>query len=262
MRSILTSIGVLLFIAVILSGCSGNGTPAAPQQVELYVSAAVSMKDALAEIQKSYQAKNPNIKLLFNLGASGALQKQIEQGAPADIFISAAPKQMDELQGKNLINPATRKNLVENKLVVVTPKELKINIKRYEDVTQQDIKRIALGEIGTVPAGQYAKEVLDKLNIWFEVKDKVVFAKDVRTVLTYTETGNVEAGIVYKTDAFASEKVKVVAEAPEGSHQPIVYPIALVSSTKHVKEAEEFLDYLFEPESKAIFEKYGFSMSK
>ena len=259
-------LSILLIATILFAGCgsSGKETPPAAQLtlIELNISAAVSLKDALTEIQKNYQAKNPHSKLLFNLGASGSLQKQIEQGAPADIFISAAPKQMNELQEKKLINPATRKNFVENKLVVVVPKDSKLSLTKYKDLTQAGVNKIALGETAVVPAGQYAKEVLQKLAIWDKVQDKVVYAKDARTVLAYTETGNVEAGIVYKTDAASSNKVKIVATAPEGSHQPIVYPIAVVASTKQAKTAEDFLNYLFTPESKVILEKHGFVMGK
>lgn len=261
----LTVLAVVLMVAMVVAGCGGaKETPPAAQQqpIELTISAAVSLKDALSEIQKNYQAKYPNVKLLYNLGASGSLQKQIEQGAPADIFISAAPKQMNELAEKNLVNKATRKNLVENKLVVVVPADSKLNITKYEDLTQTAIQKIALGETATVPAGQYAEQVLKKLGIWDKVKDKVVFAKDVRTVLAYTETGNVEAGIVYKTDAASSTKVKVVATAPEGSHEPIIYPIAVLTATKQQKAADDFVAYLFSAESKAIFEKNGFVMGK
>lgn len=265
MRTKLFSI-LLCFVVlgVVLTGCgSKEAAPAAPQAVvELNISAAVSLKDALAEIQKNYAAKHANIKLLFNLGASGSLQKQIEQGAPADIFISAAPKQMDELQDKKLVNSATRKNLVENKLVVVVPKDSSLSIMKLEDMTQANVKKIALGETAVVPAGQYAKEALQKLGVWDKIQDKVVFAKDVRTVLAYTETGNVEAGMVYKTDAISSDKIKIVASAPEGSHKPIIYPIAVVSATKQAKAAEDFVAYLFTPESKAVLEKYGFTMGK
>lgn len=259
-------LSILLIATMLFAGCGGSGkeTPPAAQStlIELNISAAVSLKDALSEIQKNYQAKNPHSKLLFNLGASGSLQKQIEQGAPADIFISAAPRQMNELQEKKLIKPATRKNFVENKLVVVVPKDSKLSLTKYEDLTQAGVNKIALGETVVVPAGQYAKEVLQKLAIWDKIQDKVVYAKDVRTVLAYTETGNVEAGIVYKTDAASSNKVKIVATAPEGSHQPIVYPIAVVASTKQAKAAEDFVNYLFTPESKAILEKHGFVMAK
>ena len=253
-----------ILITSLMAGCSSQkqAIPATPQKIELNVSAAVSLKDALGEIQKNYEAKNPNIKLIYNLGASGSLQKQIEQGAPADIFISAAPKQMNELEAKNLVNKTTRKNLVENKLVIVVPKTSAITISSYEDLTKNEIQKISIGETGSVPAGQYAQEVLKKLGIWDKVKDKAVLAKDVRTVLTYVETGNVEAGIVYKTDAASSKKVNIAATAPEGSHQPILYPAAILSETKQQKTAEDFLTYLSTPECKAIFEKYGFTMSK
>lgn len=255
----------MLIVAAITTGCGGE-KPAAPatppQKVELNVSAAVSLKDALAEIQKNYEAKNSNIKLVYNLGASGALQKQIEQGAPADIFISAAPKQMNDLEEKNLVNKATRKNLVENKLVIIVPTTSTLNITKYEDLTKDEVQKLSIGETASVPAGQYAQEVLKKLGIWDKIQNKAVLAKDVRTVLTYVETGNVEAGIVYKTDAASSDKVKIAATAPEGSHQPILYPVAILSGTKQQKTAEDFLTYLSTPECKAIFEKYGFTMSK
>lgn len=253
-----------LLAAVVSGGCGAQQTPPpqAAQPIELNVSAAVSLKDALGEIQKNYQAKNPNVKLIYNLGASGALQKQIEQGAPADIFISAAPKQMAEMAAKNLVNKATRKNLVENKLVLIVPQNSTLGLTKYEDLTKPNVKQISIGEPATVPAGQYAQEVLKKLGIWDDVKDKAVQAKDVRTVLAYVETGNVEAGIVYKTDAASSDKVKIAAMAPEGSHQPIVYPVAVLTATKQQKAAEDFLAYLTDPAGKAVFEKYGFVMSK
>ncbi len=251
----------LTFVTSLMAGCSsGKQTP--PPKIELNISAAVSLKDALEEIQKNYEAKNSNIKLIYNLGASGALQQQIEQGAPADIVMSAAPQQMSDLEAKNLVNKATRKNLVENQLVIIVPQDSTIAITKYEDLTKAEVQKISIGETATVPAGQYAQEVLKKLGIWDKIKDKAVLAKDVRTVLTYVETGNVEAGIVYKTDALSSNKVKIVATAPEGSHQPIVYPVAVLSGTKQQQAAEDFLAYLSTPECKTIFEKYGFTMSK
>ncbi|MDF2501638.1 MAG: modA [Anaerosporomusa subterranea] len=262
---ILATLVLLLATITVIAGC-GGGKEQAPvvqqQPIEIHISAAVSLKDTLVEIQKNYQVRNPQVKLLYNLGASGSLQKQIEQGAPADIFISAAPKQMNELEEKNLINKATRKNLVENKLVVVVPAASKLAITKYEDLIQDTVQKIALGEPKVVPAGQYAQQVLLKLDVWDKLKDKVVYAKDVRTVLAYTETGNVEAGIVYKTDAASSQKVRIAATAPEGSHQPIVYPIAVLSGAKQSKAANDFVTYLFGAESKAIFEKNGFVMSK
>jgi len=254
----------MLTIALLAAGCGGGGkqAPSAPpaQPVEINVSAAASLKDALAEIQKNYQAKRPNIKLVYNFAASGALEKQIEQGAPADIFISAAPKQMDELEAKNLIKKATRKNLVENKLVLVVPQNSTLGLSKFEDLATAGVQKFAIGETATVPAGQYGQQVLQKLGLWKKVKGKAVFAKDVRTVLAYVETGNVEAGIVYKTDAVSGAKVKIAAAAPDGSHKPIIYPAAVLAGAIQPRAAEEFLAYLLGPEGKAVFEKYGFNV--
>ncbi len=260
----------MLAIALLAAGCGGGAKQAPPapaaqpaQPVELYVSAAASLKDALAEIQTNYQKKSPNVKLIYNLAASGTLQKQIEQGAPADIFFSAAPKQMNDLEAKNLVNKASRKNLVENKLVLVVPENSTLGLSKFEDITKAGVQKFAMGETATVPAGQYGQQALQKLGLWDKVKDKAVFGKDVRTVLTYVSTGNVEAGIVYKTDAVSpGAKVKIAATAPEGSHDPVIYPVAVLSGAKQPKAAEEFLAYLAGPECKAVFEKYGFTMSK
>ena len=259
---------LMAILAMALAGCGGTKpaapAPAAapPQALELTVSAAVSLKDALAEIQTNYQKKAPNVKLVYNLGASGSLQQQIEQGAPADLFISAAPKQMNELEAKNFLNKATRKNLVENKLVLIVPQNSPLKLAKYEDLQQVEVKKFSIGEPKVVPAGQYAEQVLKKLGVWDKVQAKIVFAKDVRTVLTYVETGNVEAGIVYKTDAASSSKIKIAAIAPEGTHEPILYPAAVLAASKNPKAAEDFLTYLSGPEGKAVFEKYGFVMAK
>ena len=258
----------VMAISLLVAGCGGASQPAAPKAadapkpVELNISAAVSMKDALAEIQTNYQKKAPHVKLVYNLGASGSLQKQIEQGAPADIFISAAPKQMNELEAKNLVIKATRKNLLENKLVLIAPKDSTLSISKLEDLQNDTVKQISIGETKVVPAGQYAEQALKKLGVWEKIQSKIVFAKDVRTVLTYVDTGNVDAGLVYKTDAAASKKVKILATAPDGSHAPIIYPAAVLTGTKNQKAAEEFLSYLAGPEGKSVFEKHGFVMGK
>jgi molybdate transport system substrate-binding protein len=247
-----------------LAGCGTKQAPppATAQPVELNISAAASMKNALAELQQQYQTVKPNVKLIFNFAASGTLQKQIEQGAPADLFISAAPKQMDELDQKNLVQKPTRKNLLENQLVLIVPKSSNLGVQAYEDLTKDSVKKFSIGEPETVPAGQYAQQVLKKIDLWDKVKDKAVLAKDVRSVLAYVETGNVEAGIVYRTDAAISDKVQIVSAAPTGSHQPIIYPAAVLTGAKQPKVAEEFLTYLSSAEAQTIFEKHGFVMSK
>ena len=269
-KTMVLILAVVWLLGMLAAGCGGQPAapkaeapkPAAVQSVELNISAAVSLKDALAEIQANYQKKAPQVKLVYNLGASGSLQKQIEQGAPADIFISAAPKQMNELAEKNLVNKATRKNLLENKLVLVVPQNSALNLSRFEDLQQAEVKQLSLGETKVVPAGQYAEQVLKKLAIWDKLHSKIVFAKDVRTVLTYVETGNVDAGIVYKTDAASSQKIKIAATAPAGSHEPIIYPAAVLAASKNAKAAEDFLAYLASPDGKTVFEKYGFVMAK
>ncbi len=258
----------VLAISLLVAGCGGAAqSPApkakeAPKPIELNISAAASMKDAMAEIQSNYQKKVPHVKLIVNLGASGSLQKQIEQGAPADVFISAAPNQMNELEAKNLVNKATRKNLLENKLVLIALKNSTLKISKLEDLQNENVKQISIGETKVVPAGQYAEQALKKLGVWDKVQSKIVFAKDVRTVLAYVDTGNVDAGLVYKTDAAASSKVKILAIAPDGSHAPIIYPAAVLTGTKNQKAAEEFLAYMAGSEGKTVFEKYGFVMGK
>jgi len=244
----------------LVSGCMSKPEPAAAPKIELNVAAALGLKDALLDIQKEYEAKNPNVKIVYNLAASGALQTQVEQGAPADIFISAANKQLDDLHKKNMVNASTRRALVGNQLVLVTSKDSKLGLTSFADLTKDEVKKFGMGAPETVPAGQYGIEVLKSLGIWEKVKDKAVLAKDVHTVMVYAETGNVEAGIVFSTVAAASNKVKVVAAAPPGSHEPIIFPGAVLTNAKQPKAAEEFLGYLTGPEAGKIFKKYGFNV--
>ncbi|MGH2415552.1 MAG: molybdate ABC transporter substrate-binding protein, partial [Microcystaceae cyanobacterium] len=164
-------------------------------KTELTLSAAVSMSDALSSIKPLYVNANPNIEIIYNFGSSGSLQQQIENGAPVDIFISAATKQMDALQQKNLIINETRRNLLRNKIVLIVPRDNK-TITSFRDLATNKAKTVALGEPASVPAGQYAQEVLTYLGILDRVKPKAVYGKDVRQVLNYVVTGNVDAGIV------------------------------------------------------------------
>ncbi|MFA6075146.1 MAG: molybdate ABC transporter substrate-binding protein [Negativicutes bacterium] len=248
---------VILFIAA----CGKSNNQSGPV-VELNVSAAVSLKDVLVDLQQIYQKNHPQVKVLFNFGSTGSLQKQIEQGALTDIFISAASKQMDELEKQNLINKETRRNLAGNELALVVPQNSTLALTCYQDLDKTVVEKIALGEPSTVPAGQYAQQTLQKINLWDKIKAKIVFAKDVKAVLTYVETGNVDAGIVYKTDTLNNNKIKIIATAPKDSHSPIVYPAAILTDTKQAKTAEDFLTYLFSPDAKVVFEKYGFVVEK
>lgn len=231
---------------------------AAQQSATLTVSAAISLKDALDELGHLYEQRHPGVKITFNYGGSGTLQHQIEQGAPVDIFFSAATKQMEALQSEGLLVPGTRRNIVGNELVLIVP-AAEERVKGFADLTAPEVKTVALGEPATVPAGMYARQMFEHLGMLAAIEKKTVYAKDVRTVLTYIETGNADAGIVYRTDAQTSIKVRVVTTAPAGSHDPIVYPAAVLKDSQNVAAAHAFLEFLSSPDARAIFTKFGFT---
>jgi molybdate transport system substrate-binding protein len=241
------------------SGATGFPAPdfaAVPDQ-GLTVSAAISMKASLDEVVQLYSTEHPGSNTRVNLGASGTLERQIEQGAPVDVFISASPKEMDALESQALLRAGTRRNVVRNSVVLIVPAGSS-GISSFQDLTKPAVKVIAIGEPQTVPAGEYAKEILTHIGIYDRVKPKLVLAKDVRQVLTYLETGNADAGIVYATDARASKKVSVVSIAPEDSHSPVIYPAAVIKTSKNSEAAKTFLDFLGGSKAQAIFQKYGF----
>lgn len=235
-------------------GAQGNTT--------LIVSAAISMKDALEGAQSLYQQSKQNVSIKYNFGASGALQQQIENGAPVDVFISAAQKQMDALQQKNLILPDTRRNLLTNKLVLIVPKNSSLGITSFRQVTNSNVKKIAVGEPRSVPAGQYAQEVFKNLGIVAQITPKLVQGSNVRQVLQYVASGNADVGVVYASDAVVSDQVNQVATAPDNLHSPIVYPVAVLKSSKNVPAAKDFVQFLYGSQAKAIFEKYGFGVAQ
>ncbi|KAA8784816.1 molybdate ABC transporter substrate-binding protein [Paenibacillus amylolyticus] len=237
--------------------------PTEPQEkVELTISAAASLTDAMKEIQTNYEQANPNISLNFNFGASGALQQQIEQGAPADIFVSASAKNMKALVDENLIASNDQKNLLQNSLVAIVPADGTNAVTSETDLTSEGIKTVAIGIPESVPAGTYAKEALTNAKLWDQLENKFVQGKDVRQVLQYVETGNADAGFVYKTDALTSKQVKIAFEVDKSSYTPANYPLGIIEDTKHRTEAEQFYAYLQTPEVLDIFAKYGFSIPK
>ncbi|BAY24203.1 molybdenum ABC transporter, periplasmic binding protein [Calothrix sp. NIES-2100] len=185
------------------------------------------------------------------------MQQQIEQGAPADIFISAGKKQVDALEEKGLLLAGTRSILAKNRLVLIVPKSV-VGITSFYNLKDSKIKKIAIGEPRSVPAGQYAEQVLQKLKILPQVKSKLVYANNVRQVLASVESGNADAGLVYITDAKISDKVKVVVAADEKYHSPIVYPLAVLKSSKNSDAAKEFAKFLTSSQAKAVLQKYGF----
>ena len=248
--------GLLAFFVAVSLGISA--APAGAQEKsEITVSAAISLKDSLDEIGTVYEKAHPGVKISFNYGGSGTLQRQIEQGAPVDIFFSAAEKQMDDLQAKGLIAAGTRRNIVRNQLVLIAPVASTL-IGSFQDLARPEVKIVALGEPATVPAGMYARQTLEHLGLLAAVDKKTVLAKDVRAVLTYVETGNADAGLVYQTDAQGSSKVRIVAVAPPFSHDPIVYPAAILKDPKNLSGAQSFLAFLSGTEARDIYLKHGF----
>ncbi|OAS86614.1 molybdate ABC transporter substrate-binding protein [Metabacillus litoralis] len=243
---------LLCFVCFLFTlGCSSTEKP----KVELTISAAASLKDALEEIEKQYEQQN-EVNLLLNLAASGTLGKQIEQGAPVDVFLSADEETFTNLVNKHLIHEDEAINFLKNELVLIAPKGSKLT--SIEDVKTVD--KIALGIPETVPAGRYAKEALINLEIWKQIENSVIFAKDVRQVLSYVETGNVSAGVVYKTDAYISDKIKRISTIDSSLHTPIVYPIGVMQTSKHKNEAIDFYHFLQDENAMSIFEKFGFTV--
>lgn len=224
------------------------------------VAAAASLTDVIKDINTAYTSNRSNITVVVNLASSGTLQTQIQNGAPVDVFISAAAAQMDTLQKGQLLIDNTRKDLLNNKVVLVVPLASTLNITSFADLALDKVKKIAIGDPKSVPAGTYGLQAFDELGITANVQPKEVIGADVRTVLTYVEGGDVDAGIVYSTDALTSTKVKVVAAAPADINAKVVYPVAVIKASKVADTARDYVNFLFSAQAKSVFEKYGFSL--
>ena len=252
---------IMLIGILLLLGCEqSQKNMAEVNRNEITIFAAASLKEALYEIKPQFEQNN-NIKLIYNLAASGTLQKQIEEGAPADLFISAGVKQMDALEDKRLIDKDSRINLLKNRLVLVVAKEYKDRITAAEDLIDLDVK-LCIGEPEAVPAGQYARESLKNMGLWDKLNSKLVLAKDVKQVLTYVEKGELAAGIVYSSDVAVMKDSIVAQSFRENTHSPIVYPLAIVAASKDKSSAKTFADYLMADEAQRVFKKYGFSIEQ
>lgn len=254
---------IMSAIIVIGTGCQQRTEMMKPRVVAtetITVSAAASMKNALTEVADAYKASHPELSLTINLGGSGTLAQQIEQGAEVDVFLSASKKQMDGLVVKGLIDSDQTKDLLGNQLLVIAPRNSKLIINQLGELTQTQVKTIAVGEPKSVPVGQYAVEAFENLELLEALTPKLIYGKDVKEVLMWVETGNVDAGIVYATDANLSSQVQILAEVPATTHSPIVYPVGIIKNSNHLKTAQNFVDYLSSDEAKAIFKKYGFTI--
>jgi molybdate transport system substrate-binding protein len=231
---------------------------AAPK-TELLVSAAISLKEPLQEIGARFEQRHPDVKVVFNWGASGVLQQQIEQGAPVDVYVSAAPKQMDELEAKGLILSTTRHTLAVNVVVLITHAASRLHLVSFNDLTKPEVKLIAIGNPRTVPAGEYARAILTSLGLWDTLQPKLILTENVRQALAYVARGEVDAGLVYATDAqSAGEAVRVVAVAPEGSYPPVLYPIAVINTSTQPALAETFVDLTLSELGQQILKAHGF----
>jgi molybdate transport system substrate-binding protein len=251
------TVATLLLIIGLPLLTPSTSTVVAQSNASLLVSTAASLTDAMQEIKTNYQQSKPGVTINYNFGASGALLSQIQQGAPADIFISAGKKQVDTLEQSGQLVAGTRSILAKNRLVLIVPKS-SVGVTSFFNLARDNIKKIAIGEPRSVPAGQYAEQVLQKLGIYDKVKAKFVYANNVRQVLAAVESGNADAGLVYRTDAAISKKVKTVVAADEKYHSPIIYPMGVLKQSKNVAAATEFAQYLSSEQAKAVLKKYGF----
>src|SRR5699024_8836287 len=258
---------IIAFMGLILMfvGCGSisdqnnqrNHTQNNEKPIELTISAAVSLTDALEEMQKIYESEH-NVQLTFNLAGSGTLAQQIQQGAPMDIFISANQNWMNSLEEEELIDASTRENVTGNNLVLIAHKDSSLSYQSFEEINIEDVSEIAVGNPESVPAGGYTKNALKSLGMWDDLQDKIILAKNVRQVLTYIETGNADIGFVYESDALSSDDITILATAEAGHHDPIIYPGALIADSQHSEEAQAFLNYILSDEGQEILAKHGF----
>jgi len=266
-NQILTFLSWVLLSLLFVIGCNQttktNHSPssgAAVQRPNLTISIAATLKDAMEEIKLLYGKQKSNVNLIYNFASSGNLQQQIEQGAPFDVFFSGGTQQMEALQQKGLLIEGTRKNVLNNQIVLIVPKN-SIGITDFKDLTNTRIKKVALGEPRSTTVGQSAEEVLTTLKILDQVKAKAVYAKDARQALRYVESGNTDAGIVFFPDAKSTQKVRLVSIAPATTYSPIVLQIAVLKSSKNVNAAKDFIQFLSGNQAKTVFKKQGFTLA-
>ena len=267
-------LSVLLSLTLTLSACAAlaEAAPTAePAPVELVVFAAASMTESLTQIAEMYKTVAPNVTLTLNFDSSGTLQTQIEEGAEADIFISAGQKQMNELdasadaeknpKAQDFVLQGTRFNLLTNTVVLIVPEGSDKGIASFDDVATDKVSLIALGN-SDVPVGQYAQDIFTYLGVWDQLNadHKITFASNVKEVLSQVETAAVDCGVVYISDAVTGKGISVVANAPEGSHKPVNYPAAVLKSTKNEQAAKDFLAYLQSDECAKVFTDIGFQI--
>ncbi len=227
------------------------------KEILVLVFAAASLTDALKEIAASWEIAGGE-SVVFNFAASSLLARQIREGAPADLFLSADEAQMDGLERAGLVVPGTRRSVLSNTLVAVVPKDSALRIASARDLAGKGVERLALAEPTSVPVSVYSKKFFERVGIWDELAPKVVPTENARATLAAVESGNVDAGIVYRTDAAISKHVRIAFEIPAAMGPAISYPFALVKGAPRETEARRFLAYLGSPAARAVFVRYGF----
>lgn len=231
--------------------------PALAFAANVRVSAAASLTDVLQEIAPAYEKRSGD-RILFNFGSSSMLARQIDEGAPADLFLSADELKMDQLQQRGLVVKKSRRSILSNTLVIIVPGDSRLKITSPMDLADDGIRNVAVAEPQSVPAGIYAKQYLRKLRVWDRITHKVIPLDNVRAALAAVASGNAETGIVYKTDALSSRAVRIAYEVPRSEGPEISYPAAVVAESKQQAAAQRFLDYLQSPPAQQLFRKYGF----
>ena len=249
---------VVCALAVSCATQSSQLRDGATASASITVSAASSLAEVLGAISPAFETSHPDIALSFNFAASGALQRQIEQGAPVDVFFPAAAQQMDALAEKGLIVAESRRDIVTNRLVLIAPQSSTLNITDLTQLKTASISRFAVGAFGSVPAGQYAEQVFQRLDLLDDLTSKFVFGNSVRNVLAAVSSGSADLGLVYATDAALSDRVKVLVTVPSDAHAPITYPAAVVRSSPQLKAARQFVAFLQTESAQTIFAAFGF----
>ncbi len=254
-RSFLRAL-IALTASALFTACAACRTA---RPVVLTVSVAASLTDAIQAAEAVYTHAHPRVQFRNNFGGSGMLAQQIELGATVDIFLAAAEEPMSEVDARGLLVPGSRRNLLRNTLVLIAPLDSKLS--SFDQLTGPDVRTVAIGDPGHVPAGMYAQQTLAALHLLSALEPRLVLGENVRQVLTYVETGNADAGLVYATDAATTHRVRVVATAPESTHAPIIYPVAVLRAGAHPGESESFLAWLGSPAARTFFTQRGFTMA-
>jgi molybdate transport system substrate-binding protein len=249
-----------VLVAAAATGCATTpaGSAGAASPVENTVSAAQSLKKPLTELAKRYEAANPGTKVVLNFGASGQLAQQIEQGAPVDAFFSASGKDPKALAAKGILATDTVAPFIGNTLVVAVPKGNPANVRTLADLAKPELKRWTTGNPAAVPHGKYTQESLEKLGIWDAAKEKVVFSENVAQTLSYVDSGQVDAGVLFNSEALKAKEGTIVATVPDDLHKPIAYYVGLVSASKNTEAAKRFVAFATGPEAVVLYVAEGF----